>query len=170
MRSATAMVLVLLMCSCGGESASEVTTAGDKTFQGDGYSFTYPGSWVQRGDLEAAAGDGGLYVGVNELGVQITDDNLDQYSADIVAGLDELFQQAQGRVTSEPVRDTVAGLPALRLEASAVNVDGIETKSHLVLIYDGTAEYLLNCQYTPEGAETMEAGCGQVVESFQIEQ
>jgi hypothetical protein len=53
-----AVVVLMLVCACGGGSSSDVTTAGDKTFEGDGYSFSYPGGWVER-DLEQASGGGG---------------------------------------------------------------------------------------------------------------
>jgi hypothetical protein len=62
----------------------------------------------------------------------------------------------------------VAGLLAIRLEATAINVDGVQTKSHVVLVYDGKTEYYLNCQYTPDGATEMKAGCDQAVASFQV--
>lgn len=68
-----------------------------------------------------------------------------------------------------PHLPTVAGLPAIRLEATAINLDGVETKSHVVLVYDRKTEYFLNCQYTPDGAAEMTAGCDHVVASFQVE-
>jgi hypothetical protein len=139
---------------------------------------------VER-DLEHASGGGGgvdigpadgpsaddLYIGASPLDIEVTDENIDEYSDDLAAEIDELFRQAQGGLTSKlAVHDTVAGLPALRLEASAVNVDGVQTKSHLVLVYDGATEYFFNCQYTPEGEQTMTAGCDQVVGSFHVQQ
>jgi hypothetical protein len=71
--------------------------------------------------------------------------------------------------SADPHLPTVDGLPAIQLEATAINVNGVETKSHVVLVYDGNIEYFLNCQYTPDGEAEMTAGCDQVVASFQVE-
>jgi hypothetical protein len=182
-RVCVAIALATFVSSCGGGSpANEARTVeGDKTFEGEGYSFTYPGRWVQRTDLESAGGSGGgvwfgppegadiLYIGTSGLTVPITVENIAAYSDELVADTDRVFREAQGQVTTEPEHVTVAGLPALRLEASAINVNGIQTKSHVVLVYDGKTEYFLNCQYTPEGAAEMTAGCDQVIASFKVE-
>jgi hypothetical protein len=80
-----------------------------------------------------------------------------------------VFQQAQGEITKGPEPATVDGLPAVRFEASAVAVNGRRTQSQLVLVFDGTTTYSLNCQYTPDRAAEMKAGCAQAVASFQVE-
>jgi hypothetical protein len=173
---ALASVGFLFAPACGGGGSED----GSKTFQGDGYSYSYPGDWEETtvtaasGDVPSATvvGPGGansFYVGASLLDISVSEENLDQYSSDLVAETDQLFWQAQGQVTSGPERTTVAGLPALRLEASAVNQDGTQTKSHVILVYDGNTEYFLNCQYTPEGADEMTQGCNQAVDSFAVE-
>lgn len=48
-RAVLAGALVVVAASCGGGSSNETPTVeGGKTFEGEGYSFTYPGSWVER--------------------------------------------------------------------------------------------------------------------------
>jgi hypothetical protein len=175
---AAAVIGVVLVTACGGESSSD---GGDNVFKGDGYSFTYPGAWVERTDIESASGEGTgpsvgppegadlLYIGTSGLTIPITEQNVAEYAEELAAEVDDVFREAQGRVTSEPQSATVAGLPALRLEATAVNTDGIETKAHVTLVYDGKTEYFLNCQYTPDGADEMTQGCNQVVDSFAVE-
>jgi hypothetical protein len=185
-RAFLAVVLATVVSSCGGGSSNEGTTvAAFKAFEGDGYSFNYPGGWVERTGIESSSGSGGgvggvnigppegadlLYIGTSGLDIAITQGNIAQYSDDLTAFVDDVFRQAEGQVTSAvPHLATVAGLPAIRLEATAINVDGVETKSHVVLVYDGKTEYFLNCQYTPDGVEEMTAGCDKVVASFQVE-
>ncbi len=38
-----------------------------------------------------------------------------------------------------------------------------------MFILDGTTEYTLNCQHTPEWAEEIERGCEQIVRTFSVE-
>jgi hypothetical protein len=110
-----------------------------------------------------------LYVATSGLNIAITEGNIAVYYDALVADLDRVFREAQGRVTADSQSATVvAGLPAIRLGATAINVNGVDTKSHVVLVYDGKTEYYLNCQYTPAGAAEMKAGCDQAVASFQV--
>jgi hypothetical protein len=61
------------------------------------------------------------------------------------------------------------GCQAYAFEASALATEGVRVQSRLVVVFDGTTEYALNCQFTPEAAEEMKQGCDQVVESFKVE-
>lgn len=68
-----------------------------------------------------------------------------------------------------PTSVTIDGLPGLSWEGSLVNVDGVTVQSRFTSLWDGSTEYWMNCQFTPEHAEEMKRGCDQVEESFQVE-
>jgi hypothetical protein len=99
----------------------------------------------------------------------ITESNIDEVSAQFAGEVDQLFRQAQGRLTKGPTRLTVGGLPALRLEGSAVAPGGVRVRSQVTVVFDGRTQYFLSCQFTPEGAEEMQRACNQVVSSFQVD-
>jgi hypothetical protein len=155
----------------------------DNTFEGDGYSFVYPGEWVEsEGEVVAQAGDcsppayfgpeegsDALVVGVCRLRIPITEESIDELSDQFAAEVNQVFREGQGRITKGPTRATVDGLPALRFEGSTFDPDGVRVQSRLVFVLDGTTEYYLNCQFTPERAQELKRGCGQAVESFQVE-
>jgi hypothetical protein len=164
---------------CGGGNG-----AGDKTYEGDGYSFTYPGEWDEgetgEGSAQAgqaissvafAPGEGAdlLNVEVYRVGVSVTEANIDQLSGELAHQVDELLQQADGRLTGGPIRVTLGGLPGFRFDGSLVSVDGVRVQSRLIFVFDGGTEYFLNCQFTPESAAEMKRGCDQVVKSFQVQ-
>jgi hypothetical protein len=167
----------VVLSGCGGGGGDGTA---EKTFDGDGYTFTYPGGWEER-DVSAAGGEGGrvialgppegadiLAVGASLLDISVTDENLAEYSRDLVSETDEVFREAGGGVTTSAERTTLAGLPALRFDATATNLDGIETRSHVTLVYDGNIEYFMNCQFTLEHAVEMKRGCDLVERSFQL--
>jgi PsbP-like protein len=164
---------------CGGDGGN-----GDNTFEGDGYSFTYPESWsqreaearYQRTDVQASSfvfgpeeGANGLILDVGQVGLAVTENNIDLISAQFAGEIEQLFQQAQGEVTKGPTRLTVGGLPALRFEASALTPDGVRARSRVTVVFNGTTQYFLNCQFTSEQAEEMKRGCDQVVRSFRVD-
>lgn len=168
---------LVAFAGCGGGG-------GDKTFEGDGYSFTYPGEWKEREGGEAAAevgepvseaffgpseGPDGLTVQVFRVNLSITEGNIDELSGDIAEFIGELFRQGDGRVTSGPTPVTLGGLPGRAFEGSFINKGGTRVQTRLTLAFDGRTEYFLSCEFTPEGAEEMKRGCEQVEESFQVE-
>jgi hypothetical protein len=180
------VLVCLAFAACGGEGddGGAAGGGGDKTFEGDGYSFTYPGEWDEL-EGEARFSQPGqqttsVYFGPTEganvlgldagrVGVSITEANVDEITDQFAAELDQVFRQAQGRITEGPTRLTVGGLPALRFEGSALNPDDVRVLSQVTAVFDGVTQYFLNCQFTPERAEEMQRGCEQVVESFQVE-
>jgi hypothetical protein len=101
----------LVAYGCGGGD-------GDKTFEGDGYSFTYPGGWDERQSIRSlsgqsslphsppAEGPDALIFEVAEVEVPVTESNIDQLLDDAAGALAES--------TEGPTRATVGGLPGLR--------------------------------------------------------
>lgn len=168
------VLVCLTLAACGGD--------GDKTFEGDGYSFRYPGSWSQRAPAAPAQGtdipvllfgprEGAdrLLLNVSRVGLSITESNIDSVSDQFAGEVEEMFRQSQGRLTKAPTRLTAGGLPALRFEGSGVTPEGVRVRTLVTVVFDGRTQYFLSCQYTPERAEEIKRGCDQVVESFQVE-
>jgi hypothetical protein len=179
--------VVIVFAGCGGGDGDSGNDGGDKTFEGEGYSFTYPEDWRDRTeDIEFSAQAGSepttsevvlapgdrpdvVIVQVGPTSPSITEDNIDELEEEIARVVESGFQQADGQLTAGPTRVTVAGLPPIRLEGTSVTPAGDSVRSRLTLIYDGRNQYAVNCQFTPEGAEEMKRGCDQVEESFQVE-
>lgn len=163
-----------LLAGCGG---------GEKTFEGDGYSFTYPGDWEQRKGSGAAAeagnlvsstafapseGASGLTVSVYHLQLAVTPSNIDAIAPEAAAVTEQIFRQAGGRVTTGPRRVTVAGHPGFAVKGTALTPEGVRVQSQVTMLFDGKTEYFLNCQFTPEQAEDMIAGCSKALDSLEI--
>jgi hypothetical protein len=168
------LLVAALLAGCGG---------GDKTFDGDGYSFTYPGDWEERegGGFAAqvgnrvssvafapASGASGLTVTVYDLQIPVTTSNIDAIAPEVSAVNDQIFRQAGGRVTEAPTRVTVAGHPGFSAKGLAVTPQGVRVQSQITMLFDGKTEYFLNCQLTPDQAEEMTAGCRKAVDTFEL--
>jgi hypothetical protein len=180
------LLVCVALAACGGDgNDGGAGGGGDKTFQGDGYSFTYPGDWdeleggepsgqvgepVSRALFGPSAGSDAMEIEVYRLNLSVTEDNLDELSGEIARVAEELFRQADGEIASGPTRVTVGGLPGFSFEGSAVDSLGVRVQAWLTFAFDRRTEYFVDCEFTPEGAEEMKQGCDQVLESFQVEQ
>jgi hypothetical protein len=168
-------LLAALGSSCGGGN--------DKTFEGEGYSFSYPGGWEQREGSGAAAevgnavssvafapaqGANGLTVTVYRLQVVVTEENVDSLRAEVAAVTEQIFREAGGRVTAGPNRVTIAGHPGFSAKGTGMTPAGNRVESQVTLIFDGKSEYFLNCQFTADQAEEIQQGCRKVLESLEF--
>jgi hypothetical protein len=98
----------------------------------------------------------------------VTAENLDTAEAEFEGAARRLFDQVGGTVQSGPEEITAAGKPGLRFQATGTH-DGTPFESTLVLIFDGTTQYILNCSHTAEWAKEIERGCEQIVRTFMVE-
>ena len=174
--------------ACGESDGSDGAAGQDaKTFEGDGYSFTYPGTWrditsdikiyggvgpdPQNFDVALSPREEGqdlVAVSVGLVSPSITEDNIGQLKDQIARVIESGFRQVEGRLSAGPTRVTVDGFPGLRFE-STVPYEDVEARSQLTLMFDGRTQYAINCQFTPEGAEEVKRGCDQILSSFQVE-
>jgi PsbP len=182
----------LALAACGGgdsgngDGGSETdggvaTGGGEKTFEGDGYSFSYPAEWAGSEPMSVGGGaftvaiipvregTDGVYVTVSPGTRSVTADNFDRLRDDIIGFVEATIAQDQGQLTSEPTRATLDGLPALRFEGTVVTVHGDTARFRATTAFDGPTVYHINCQAVPAGADEVNQGCDQVLESFQVE-
>lgn len=180
----------LALAACGGSGDDEgagggrqgaETEAEEKTFEGDGYSFSYPAAWT-GGEEAGEAGGGlptvavipvregtdGVYLTVGSNPRPVTADNFERIRDEYVDFYESFIAQDQGRLTSEPTRATLDGLPALRFEGTVVTAHGDTARFRATTAFDGPTFYYINCQFVP-GGEDVERGCDQVLQSFQVE-
>jgi hypothetical protein len=175
---------LLAGAGCGGANGgAPITVDGaserDKTFDGLGFSFTYPREWreVDVGPLPAGreapavvlapeqAESDAVGVTVVQGSPEVTEENFADAKEEIAVAARTRF----GRLVEGPTRITVSGLPALRLEASGTTPEEVRIRSRVTVVFAGTTWYTLECDFAPERAQEMKRGCDQVVNSLRIE-
>jgi hypothetical protein len=108
-------------------------------------------------------------VGASRINMPVTAEDLDAFTAFLEGAVRELFeQQLGGTVQSGPEEITVAGKPGLRFRGTGT-FEGTPIEITFVSVLDGTTQYTLNCQHTPEWAEEIERGCEQIVRTFTVD-
>ena len=154
------------------------------SFEGHGISFDYPGDWDEAEETSTAVSsgnqrwsesfgiDGNNFVTVTEyeVNIEVGDENISELEQEIGQTIEDLTQQAGGSVDEGPSEVTMGGLPGFRFELSGVEAEGGTVDSSIVLAFDGTTEYFLNCQFTDEHSDEIDEGCTQIIDSFEVTQ
>jgi uncharacterized RDD family membrane protein YckC len=180
-----ASFLVLVLAGSVVYVAASDQDEGAQTYRGNGVSFDYPAGW-EEGTTETFAETGNadelwevafvldgwslVTVGASRMNMPVTAENLDAVKPEfekLVRGFFE--QQLGGTVQSGPEEITVAGRPGLRFRGTGT-LEGTSIESTFVSVFDGTTQYTLNCQHTPEWAEEIERGCEQIVRTFTVDE
>lgn len=174
MRPVLALILVFLAAACGGSE----TAGPDRTFQGDGYSFNYPGDWEEReSDPEPGSADvviapepgvTGISVGVFESPQEVTAENIDDLMDEIRTGAEQFFRDSVAGTTIEGDLEqvTIAGLPAVTFEGTTTEGQGIRTRE--AWIFDGLTFYAVNCSSATGNEDSVDAACDLVLDSFAV--
>lgn len=183
---ALAVVGILTAPGCGGDNAdqragstdaaqaaggeTQQSASGDKTFHGDGFSFTYPEDWTLSEFTQEAPPDRKLPgVNVRPQGapetqgvfVIVYDDQEATGEGDLDEAVDEIAADNKGVPLDVPPTPTsVDGLPAVYLAGP-----GDET----TLVFDDTTWYPILGRWLPSFEEEIKQGYDQVVASFQVE-
>ena len=180
-----ASFLVLVLAGSVVYVAASDQDEGAQTYRGNGVSFDYPAGW-EEGTTETIAETGNadelwevafvfdsreslVTVDAARMNMPVTAENLDAVKPEfekLVRGFFE--QQLGGTVQSGPEEITVAGRPGLRFRGTGT-LEGTPIESTFVSVFDGTTQYTLNCQHTPEWAEEIERGCEQIVRTFTVD-
>jgi hypothetical protein len=174
MRAALLLVLVLFAAGCGGDNAP----GADNTFQGDGYSFSYPGDWEQRetsdepgsADVVIAPEPGvtGISVGSFESPQEVTAANIDDLMGELRSGAEEFFATsvAGTKLEGDLTKTTIGGLPAVTFEGTTTEGEGIRTRE--AWIFDGTTFYAVNCSSATGNEDSVDPACDLVLETFRV--
>lgn len=168
------LLVLLVAAGCGGNGAP----GADNTFEGDGYSFSYPGGWEQRetsGDPGSAdvviapePGVTGISVGVFDAPEEVTAANIDGLMDEIRRGAEEFFATsvAGTKLEGDLERATIGGLPAVTFEGTTTEGEGIRTRE--AWIFDGTMFYAVNCSSATGNEDSVDAACDLVLDSFAV--
>jgi uncharacterized RDD family membrane protein YckC len=178
--AAAAVASALVLILTGAFVYVAASAEEEKTYHAHGVSFDYPAEWEEVLSVNAASdklwstevgvGDENLViVNAYQLNVPVTAENLDEAKAEFTPLLQQNFEQLDGTIHAGPEEITMAGKPGLRYKATGA-VDGTPIESTIVLAFDGTVEYFLNCQYTQEMSADIKQGCDQIMRTFKLDQ
>lgn len=165
---------VLAALGCGG-------ARGDKTFEGEGYTFTYPGDWAELipevrtgrtpdvlvGPPEPGWNGVGLVVIRDAILEPFTEVNIDQMVSELRPAVDSLMHRAGAVLEGDLTQMSYAGLPGIRFEGSSTDLDPV-VRFQQIWLLDGTTGYTFNCQFLPAEAEEVGQACDLVLSSFQL--
>jgi hypothetical protein len=171
-RALPLIVAAAVLGGCGSDDGG-----GTGRFEEDGFdiTFEYPGEMNKAGNVTIASGAGSsakatagigfgkkdtkdvIIVQRYDLNVAIDEKNLDRAKAE----LDPLVAQISPGAPAGKTGKT-RGFPSIDYSGLRVRqIDGAETR--LVALFDGDAEYLVNCQSTPKRRADIDKACAQVL-------
>ncbi|MGC9974789.1 MAG: hypothetical protein ABSC36_05305, partial [Gaiellaceae bacterium] len=102
--------------------------------------------------------------------VAITLENRATYSNEVTASVTSVAKQAGGALLAGPTPVSMGGLPGYGFRISAKTVNGLDSESRILLVWNGKTEYYLNCQHQVDGkiANEIESACKVIVGSFKL--
>ena len=179
-RGLAVVPLALVLLAAAGLSAYRVISPGSsQIYRAHGVAFDYPAGWHEESGSTSASGGGArqlwrtavgpgtphdvIVVEAYRVGRAVTAQNIDA----VTRGLENTVEQEGLAVQGAPEKITMAGLPGLRFQVAGA-VAGSRYASTLVFAFNGTTEYLVNCQYTAGMATQVRRACGQVTGSFRV--
>jgi hypothetical protein len=180
---AVVMAGVGVLSLTGGGDSTSSATGDSQRFSAHGVAFDYPAGWQDLGpaSFEVNSGDVqwsesfGLEAGAN--GAIVTEYALKKDVSSVSqealqAELDQLFAstvaQAGGELTRPISPTTVNGIPAYEVSFTSTT-GGADLTTDMVLVFDGTQQWNIQCQYAAADQPDVLPGCQQIWDSFTIE-
>ena len=166
---AVLIMTFVLATGCGG--------GGDKTFEESGFdlTFKYPDSFNEASNITVASEAGGS--ATDRKGVALDKDNLllvtkfklnttvtEANVSRIKPEADQVMSQVSGTDVSGE-RVTVGGIPGFEYNFGLSKP--ANGRSRFVMLFDGSTEYTLNCQSTPEKRDEVEEACQQAIDTLE---
>lgn len=186
--TAAALALIVAGTACGGSGDEPADTSSEAaetaaTYDDNGVTFEYPAGWDEF-PAEAAATTTGsnelwsatvgpdktnlVNVTAYRLNIEVTEENLESIELELSQVIQDVVEQAGGRITSGPTPDEVAGFPAYTFTWEDVEVDGEPKDSSAYFLFNDDIEYFFNCQFSEESQDEVQAGCEQILDSFAV--
>jgi hypothetical protein len=176
MRLAAIVVLLIVAGGCGNDEVSEGPKP-DKRFQGDDYSFSYPGDWEERAPDPASAsadvhiapepGAAGVSVGTFEVPEAITASNIDDHGDELIAAAADFVESTQAGTPSpdgDVLEVTIAGFPGVEFEGSSA-----EAETKVTWFFDGKTAYAVVCRSPSDSDADVSTACDQVLSTFDVD-
>jgi hypothetical protein len=179
-RGLAVVPLAFVLLAAGGLSAYRVISPGSsQLYRAHGVAFDYPAGWQEESGSTSTSGGAArqlwrtavgpgtphdvIVVEAYRVGQAVTAQNIDA----VTRGLESEVRQEGLAVRGNVHQITMAGLPGRRFQVTGA-VAGSRYASTLVFAFNGTTEYLVNCQYTAGMAVEVGRACDQVIGSFQV--
>jgi hypothetical protein len=161
---------------------SASTSAAPQTYASNGVTFDYPAyltDVTSQESFNAQTQNSNVVWGV-DLGFAdlinvvdvtaygqtgITPANLAAHKTEITNTITGLF--GSGTV-SGPIDTTLGGLSGYEFDGSGTTSDGTPFTSVIVVVFNDTLEYFVNCQSTPAQSAEIAAACDQIRSTFAI--
>ena len=179
--AASGSAIVIALSGCAGDTDNEpktqAETQGAKTYEGDGFTLSYPNDWVEvdyeeepENVIAATAAFAPKEAGLaDSLSLVVGDVEAVSDSTELVAAARAEAEASYDEVLSGPTPTTIGGLPAVRLEASETGRAGTKLSIITTIVANGATWYVLQCEFLPADRDLMESGCNQAMGSFRLE-
>jgi uncharacterized RDD family membrane protein YckC len=171
-------LVLILTATYGFTLTARQCEIGNGAYECHNVHFEYPSSWSVLSDVRVVTSGNLTFadvVGVNalnnvelqayRLNRPIDQSTIDQAQPEVSAVANQLAQTISGTVVDGPRRIEVGGLPGF-----FIAIEGRYGERPLTLqgvfLARGTTQYFLECQFTPDHAREVQAGCEQVMRTF----
>lgn len=182
------IAVAVLVAVVGGAGAYVAVTGDDEpsgedtAYADHGVSFSYPSDWEPLGPATFETETGGsewtesffsepglsaVIVTEYSLLQDVSGASQDQLKAELEGLLQGSLDQIGGELLQELMPTTVNGLQGFHAVFTSP-VDGEETVTDMVMVFEGTRQWNLQCQYVPDTEDEVMAGCEQVRDSFAV--
>jgi len=158
------------------KTSQPIVAEGTRTYRAHGVSFDYPAGWVQ-GKPAVTSGSAPLWATAFGLGpaawmtiraartglaIPITAANIGAITPSVTRAVRRLLVVQAG-----PDRITMGGMPGLRFRGKA-SVNGATTEITLIMAFNGTTRYELDCGHTPATAQEVTRACALAMRTFKV--
>jgi uncharacterized RDD family membrane protein YckC len=160
-----------------GEPSGQVSATAVPTCRG--VSFYHPARWLEGPAQEHDVGNAalcrtalfigpsdGIVVSAYRLLGPVTAANMGVITPTITSTVRRAAAEIGGRLSAGPQRTTVGGLPALRFQFPGRSYSGTPVTSTIVIAFDRSTEYEINCQQSRAHAAQVTWACGQILRTF----
>jgi hypothetical protein len=186
---AAALLVVAAMALGACKASVTVTTNGSSgsaggsynTYNDNGVSFQYPSAWQELTPTSPAAQTGSqswsatfgptsgqnvVVVTAYTLPLEVNAGNLDKVKSQVASTLGKIATQAGGSFSGNLSPTTMGGFPAFQADISVSGTSGTTLQSSVIVAFNASTEYFVNCQYDSSSKNDVLSACDQIKGSF----